>query len=296
MLLQLCQYLGPVALAAVTAKDVLGFLDGQSIGSRTWRLKHQMLSRFFEFWSARAVLPGLRMPPQRPEVRQTFEPYIYSRAEIQSLLRAARTDHHPTRLVDPQTLRTFILFLYGTGALTGEILGVKDADVDLETGMLTIVSARWNRSRSIPLSRDLCEVLQKYRNWRARKRLFDPHFLVTKNDKPLSKKSVVVCFARLRRIAGVCRRDGSALEPRLNDLKFTFAVHRITSWIRNGANLSRMLPALAAYMGQVDLGATERYLSMTPERFRKELNRLSPRKGKAHWRDKPELMKFVSSL
>jgi hypothetical protein len=82
----------------------------------------------------------------------------------------------------------------------------------------------------------------------------------------------------------------------MDDLRITFAVHRITSWIRNGANLNRMLPALAAYMGQVGLGATDRYLLLTPERYRKQLDILSPMRGKKHWRDDKELMAFVRTL
>jgi hypothetical protein len=82
----------------------------------------------------------------------------------------------------------------------------------------------------------------------------------------------------------------------MNDLKYTFAVHRITSWIRDGANLNRMLPALAAYMGQGGLGSTERYLSMTPERYRKQLEKLSPRRGRGQWRNNKALMKFLATL
>jgi len=57
-----------------------------------------------------------------------------------------------------------------------------------------------------------------------------------------------------------------------------------------------MLPALSVYMGQVGLASTERYLHMKPERFRKELNRLSPMKPKRHWRDDPALLEFLSTL
>ncbi len=38
--------------------------------------------------------------------------------------------------------------------------------------------------------------------------------------------------------------------------------------------MNRMLPALSAYLGQGGLGSTERYLSMPPERFRKQLVKL----------------------
>jgi integrase/recombinase XerD len=57
-----------------------------------------------------------------------------------------------------------------------------------------------------------------------------------------------------------------------------------------------MLPALAAYMGQRGLDATERYLFMTPERFRKALNKLSPTHSRNKWRNDPVLMKFLASL
>ena len=40
--------------------------------------------------------------------------------------------------------------------------------------------------------------------------------------------------------------------------------------------MNRMIPALSAYMGQHNLGAAERYLRLTPERFRSPLNKLSP--------------------
>jgi integrase/recombinase XerD len=40
--------------------------------------------------------------------------------------------------------------------------------------------------------------------------------------------------------------------------------------------MNRMIPALSAYMGQHNLGAAERYLRLTPERFRSQLNKLSP--------------------
>jgi site-specific recombinase XerD len=119
---------------------------------------------------------------------------------------------------------------------------------------------------------------------------------ITKRGKQISGRAANKYFERIRKLANVGRRDGSTFQPRMQDLKYTFAVHRITSWIRNGADLNRMLPALAAYMGQVGLGSTERYLALTPERFRKHLQKLSPTRGGHRWRNDKELMAFLSSL
>jgi integrase/recombinase XerD len=149
---------------------------------------------------------------------------------------------------------------------------------------------------SYSLSADLRDVLRKYLAWRSRKSFESTHLFVTKDDLPLLNRRINTNFQRLREIAGVLRHDRSTYQPRMHDLRYTFAVHRITSWIRNGADLNRMLPALAAYMGQVGLGSTERYLSLTPERFRKELDKLSPDRGKGRWRNDKVLMEFLTNL
>jgi len=97
-------------------------------------------------------------------------------------------------------------------------------------------------------------------------------------------------------MAGIARDDGARYQPRLHDLRHTFAVHRLTAWIKRGADLNRMIPALSAYIGQVGLGSTDRYLSLTPERFRTQLDKLSSRRGKKRWRDNPGLMRFLAEL
>jgi integrase/recombinase XerD len=209
------------------------------------------------------------MPPARPRVRQTFVPYVYTRAELHALLQATKQNDSPRRRIDRQTLRAFILVLYGTGARAGEILGLKSADVDLKADLMTIRAGSSSRSRQIPIGADLHDVIGKYQVWRTRKNFQSPCLFVTKADAVILNRSANQNFKRLRESAGVLRHDGGSCQPRMNDLRCTFAVHRITSWIRNGADLNRMLPALAAYMGQVGLGSTEQYLSLTPERFRK---------------------------
>ena len=75
-------------------------------------------------------------------------------------------------------------------------------------------------------------------------------------------------FRRLRSQAGVQRNDSARYQPRLHDLRHTGAVHRLVFWYRSGADLQRLLPQLATYLGHIDLSATQRYLTMTPELLR----------------------------
>ena len=75
-------------------------------------------------------------------------------------------------------------------------------------------------------------------------------------------------FRRLRIQAGVQRNDGARYQPRLHDLRHAGAVHRLVAWYRSGADLQRLLPQLATYLGHIDLSSTQRYLTLTPELLR----------------------------
>ena len=52
------------------------------------------------------------------------------------------------------------------------------------------------------------------------------------------------------------------------DLRATFAVTRLVRWYREGADVQRLLPQLATYLGHVNISGTQQYLTMTPELLR----------------------------
>jgi site-specific recombinase XerD len=288
--------IGDIQLDQIKASNIIIYLDSLAIGTVTWRQKYYLLLRFFDFWSSRGELPPLLLPPPRLAVKQAFVPFIFSRSDLCALLKAARQIKRSSSLIDRRTWCVLIIFLCATGSVLGEVLRLSDRDVDVRNSLITIGRKGTSRFRKIPIGADLQNVLQRYRRWRSRKQLINCHFFVANNDTPLSQDKIKNVFRRTRSVAGIVRHDGSIYQPRLYDLKFTFAVHRITYWIYSGANLDLMLPALAAYMGQVGLGSTERYLALTPERFRKTLNKLSHTQSEAHWRDDSDLMKFLSNL
>jgi integrase len=54
-------------------------------------------------------------------------------------------------MIESRTLRTLLLFLYGTGALAGEALRLTQEDVDLKNDVVTIRNKRFGRVRHIPI-------------------------------------------------------------------------------------------------------------------------------------------------
>jgi integrase/recombinase XerD len=275
-----CAHAGDIPLDHITERQVVTFLAGPHTSANWWRNKYGVLNHFFEFWAARGELQALPMPPIRPRCPPASAPHIYSRRELRLLLKSIRSSQMRVECkIEARTLRTLLLFLYATGARTGEARGLLRENVDLKKAVLTIHGGRFNRARHVPIGRDLQGILLRYARWTSQRMSGSATFFVTRDGRAISEATLSKSFQRLRRIAGITRCDG-ARYPHMHDLRHTFAVHRVSTWLKQGADLNRLLPALAAYMGQVGLGSTERYLSMTPERFRNQLMKLSPQRRK----------------
>ena len=292
-----CKSSGDLDISDLNTDHVVAYLDGSDVAAVTWRQRYFLLLRFFEFLHRRKEVPLILMPPLRPAVRQTFIPYIYTRQEINRLLAAVSSCQQARScLIHAETFRALLLTLYAMGARLGEVVGLRIKDATFKTGKLNIRGSGLKGGRVIPPNRQLLEHLRSYVDWGTQKGIGGEHLFTNENGCPVTASNVRNNFIRLCRVSGVIRRCGSPARPRLHDMRQTFAVHRITSWIRDGADLNRMLPGLAAYMGQVGLGSTERYLLLTPERFRKHLDKLSSPRCGGNWRNDERLMSFLAGL
>jgi integrase/recombinase XerD len=271
---------GNMQLACITKSRISEFLNGArkaSIG--TWVAKYGILRAFFKYWKFRGHVKVLRMPPPRRGGTPKFIPFIYTPAELRRLLKStvlSQRGHRPTS-VDPFTFRTLIRFLYGTGVLVEEMLTLCRDDVNLEENMITLRRPNVGTSRRIPIGLRVRSVLLDYLNSPVRRRSNDQRFFVSRGGRPIGYRAICTSFRRLRRYAKVTRLDAGDHPPRIRDLRFTFIVHRLTSWFREGVSVESMLPALAEYLGEVDLRSMERYLELTPQHFRKQLRKLKLR-------------------
>ena len=210
--------------------------------------------------------------PKRP---QPFVPYIYSREELLRLLEATSLCEHPRSKVRAYTYRTLILLLYGAGLRISEALTLTLNDVSLAPGVIQIRESKFYKARLVPLGPDLVKALTSYANQRKKDHSAEPAtpFFVTRTGSGLTRRAADAIFSRLRRHARVQRPDGGRFQPRLHDLRHSFAVHRLISWYRRGADVQRLLPQLATYLGHVHIAATQHYLTMTPELLREASQR-----------------------
>jgi integrase/recombinase XerD len=295
-LMRLARITGDIELSEIKRNHILAFLNESSLANVTWRLKYYVLMRFFDYWTAYGEMPELLMPPIKPKVRRDYLPHIYTRTELRTIIRAANAPRSKGT-IHPQTMRTFLIVLYGSGARVGEVLGLRIGDVNLSKGTLVINNKNPNRSRTIPIGPDLLEILRKFLAWRSKKQFESPRLFVKKKGNPIITQLICREFRRLCEIADIAGKRGSTMgRPRMMDFQCTFAVHRITSWISGKKDLNRLLPALAVYMGFSGLNTTQRYLYLAPTRFKQHLNKLSPSGMKRHWRNDKSLMQFLDNL
>src|SRR5207248_11623054 len=167
----------------------------------------------------------------------------------------------------PYTCRMLILLLYGAGLRISEALSLTLANVDLPAGILTIRESKFYKTRLVPMSPALTAAVGTYMAQRAEEHSSesDTALFLTRTAIPLARHTAENIFRRLRVRAGVLCHDGGRYQPRLHDLRHAAAVHRLVSWYRQGADVQRLLPQLATYLGHIHIAATQRYLTLTPE-------------------------------
>lgn len=263
-----CRAMGEIDVAAVAPGAVRAFLAGTGPVTTYWHQKYKSLGSFYRYAIGRGFVATSPLPTTVPTVPPALSPYIYSTPELQRLLAATaalRTPQSPWRAV---VFRTLLLLLYGTGMRIGEALSLTLRDADLDQALVTIRHAKFFKTRLVPMGPTLTQELAAYT--RHRRQLPLPAgeasaLWVTRTGSPLGYDSVNRGFGRLRQLAGISRERGARYQPRIHDLRHTAAVHRLVAWYRAGVDVQHRLPHLATYLGHVDLGATQRYLTMTPE-------------------------------
>jgi integrase len=219
-----------------------------------------------QFARYRALLdPATEVPPlgllgrlpRRPQ------PHIYSDAELDALLdQASRL--LPRRGLRPRTYVAFFSLLISTGLRLSEACRLAVEDVDLTAGVLTVREGKFRKTRLVPLHPSTTAALARYAAERDACCNGPGRFFRTERSPALHKDTVEKTFGRIRKRLG-WTADGRARQPRIHDLRHSFAVRRLLRWYEEGADLDRKLLALSTYLGHAHVSDTYWYLTGVPE-------------------------------
>ena len=260
-----------IDLNKVPGERVHAFLTGNGPITRYWRRKYDTLRGLYRYAISRNLVADTPLPIIAPKLPERFVPYIYTRNELRLLLNSTTCFPKYPRKLEAYTLRAILLLLYGAGLRVSEAVALTLDDVDLPNAVITIRDTKFNKTRLVPLGLELNQVMLQYaasRNHAGHAQTGSAPFFVLRRGGPVSVHLVEERFKYLREHAGVCRTDGARYQPRLHDLRHSFSVHRLISWYQQGADVQKLLPQLATYLGHVNIAATQVYLTMTPELLR----------------------------
>jgi integrase len=237
---------------------------------RTWarRLKSlRSFTRWLQQFEPRTEVPDDAIFGRLPE---RLAPHIYSEQEIVDLLAAARR-LGPTPGLRGVVFETLFGLIACTGLRISEALALRNVDVDLKYGMLTIRRTKFAKSRQVPMHQSTVETLRRYRWMRdlsGEPAQEDAPFFVGTRGRwrglPLSNRQVHRVFAELRQQLG-WRNRGTHHAPRIHDLRHTFVVRRILLWQAKGVDIDQAMLSLSTYVGHAMVTNTYWYLSAVPE-------------------------------
>ena len=196
-------------------------------------------------------------------------PHIYREKEIVALLAAARK-LGPSDGLRAATYETLFGLIASAGLRISEAIGLADIDVDLDACVLTVRQTKFGKSRLIPLHQSVIAPLANYRALRLRHFRTTPRmpfFIGSRGlrlGEPLSDRQVHRMFAQLRCQLGWIDRGGHG-QPRVHDMRHSFAVRRLTLWHAEGVDVDQRMLALSTYMGHTKISNTYWYLTGVPE-------------------------------
>ena len=240
-----------------------------------WRSRLAAVRPFARYLAP--LVPGTEVPPPGllpgPASRRVV-PYLYSGAEISTLMAAAGTIRTPFRAATYQVL---IGLLAVTGMRVGEAISLDRDDLDPEQGLLTIRDGKFGKSRQLPLHGSVMQALTGYARLRDSRpgRPATPAFFPSAAGTRLIYNNVHFTFHELVKAAGLGPRS-AACRPRVHDLRHTFAVTTLVRWYADDGDVAARLPLLSTWLGHADPSGTYWYLTGTPELLALAAARLEP--------------------
>ncbi|GAA5225909.1 tyrosine-type recombinase/integrase [Paeniglutamicibacter antarcticus] len=191
------------------------------------------------------------------------QPYLLTNEEIVRFFDAA------AQLVIRSPWRwqgsAFFTLMHSCGLRTGEVLGLTPEDVNLGEGTITIRWAKGNRSRQLPLTGQVIDVLAECD--RTSREIFGADrtaFFISTFGTPVRREAITDAFHRIWDQAGL-PHPIYGKQPRPYDFRHHFAYANIERWMAEGTDVNAMLPYLARYMGHGSLDSTFYYIHTSPD-------------------------------
>jgi integrase/recombinase XerD len=251
---------------AVTTADLRAFVsevqraNGSGAAPATVQRKVACLRSFYRHLRREQILeqdPTAELRGPRLGARL---PKVLSRDEVQALLGQPKGTS-PVALRDRALLET----MYACGLRASEAIALERSQVDLDAGIVR-TRGKGSKERIVPIGSVALRSLRQYLD-KGRPRLVglrdEPRVFVNARGQALSRQGLYKIIQRHARAAGLERK----MSP--HTLRHTFATHLLAG----GCDLR----SLQEMLGHADIGTTQIYTHLSPERLREVYFEAHPR-------------------
>jgi integrase/recombinase XerD len=247
-----------LSLSRDDVRDFMRWMSERGLEAKSVARCMAALRSFFKFLILDGVLksdPTVSL--ERPRSWQTL-PKFLTLEEVNLLLEQPDV----TRDIGVRD-RALLEVLYATGLRASEVISLRLADVDLDTGVVMCLG-KGSKERLVPLGRSAIEWLLKYlpvrQRWLGQRT--SPWLFISPRGRPLTRQALWKLVSRYGRAAGLGR-----VMPHM--LRHTFATHLL----EHGADVR----SVQMMLGHSDVSTTQVYTYITNERLRQVYDRCHPR-------------------
>jgi integrase/recombinase XerD len=251
---------------AVTTADLRAFVseiqsaNGTAAAPATVQRKVACLRSFYRQLRREQILEHDPTADLRGPRLGARLPKVLSRDEVQALLSQPQGTS-PVALRDRALLET----MYACGLRASEAIALERSQLDLEAGILH-TRGKGSKERIVPIGSAALRSLRQYLD-KGRPRLTglrdEPRVFVNVRGEGLSRQGLYKIIQRHARAAGLERK----MSP--HTLRHTFATHLLAG----GCDLR----SLQEMLGHADIGTTQIYTHLSPERLREVYFEAHPR-------------------
>jgi integrase/recombinase XerD len=251
---------------AVTTAELRAFVsevqraNGSGAAPATVQRKVACLRSFYRYLRREQILghdPAAELRGPRLGARL---PKVLSRDEVRALLRQPQGSS-PVALRDRALLET----MYACGLRASEAIALERSQLDLDAGIVR-TRGKGSKERIVPIGSVALRSLRQYLD-KGRPRLVglrdEPRLFVNVRGEGLSRQGLYKIIQRHARGAGLERK----MSP--HTLRHTFATHLLAG----GCDLR----SLQEMLGHADIGTTQIYTHLSPDRLREVYFEAHPR-------------------
>lgn len=210
-------------------------------------------------------IPCYIIPKKFYPTEAQYVPHIFTSNELKSFFHETDQCHFVSECpYRHMIMPLFYRMIYSCGLRPFEARLLKEKDVDLENGILSIHHSKKDNSRLVPMTQDLTNRCRRYHKQANLMLIQNDYFFPGLNGKPMTNTNIYHNFRRFLWKAGISH-GGRGKGPRIYDFRHTYACHCLKNLVSQGKDLNAYLPLLKTYMGHFSFDDTAYYLRLTAD-------------------------------